>query len=676
MLFSVIPLLLLQPATRMDVPPGPVEIVEVRSTAAQRDRGSVPGLSGIEDDLIEFEGPTHPNELFDAVPGAWISRGSGQEQLTAIRSPVVTGPGACGAFMIIEDRVSIRPAGFCNVNSLFEVNLLQAQRVDVLRGPGSVIYGSNALHGVLDVTSRDPAADRPLMAGIEAGTDDYYRGQLGLSTADLALNANYTTSRSFREDEEYQHALVNGVWLATAGSAEVRTQVSWADLDQETAGFIFGKNAYKDPLLRTGNVNPEAFRKGDALRLSSHWTWAPSSGHLFELIPYFRTSDMEFLQHFLPGQPLERNGQDSAGLLFSWSPGGGWGAGIDMEWADGFLVEFQEHPTQGSAFLMETRPQGFHYDYDVRMLMLAAWAQLEVNLNDNLNVTAGLRGELLDYDYTNNMLNGNTRDDGTACGFGGCLYARPADRADRFGNFAPELGLNWSLAESYTLFARVARGFRAPQATELYRLQSGQQVADLDSETLDTLEAGLRHHRDGLSWDLTGFVMRKDHFIFRDAEGSNVSDGETDHLGVEASVDWQWSQYWGLGANASWARHEYAFDRPESGIVEGKTVDTAPEWLAATRLKYRHGDRLRAELEWVYMDEYFLEPANEHRYTGHDLFHLRAFYSFADSGHGIGVRVTNVLDEDYAERADYAFGEYRYFPGAGRRFFLEWRYVP
>jgi outer membrane receptor protein involved in Fe transport len=30
------------------------------------------------------------------------------------------------------------------------------------------------------------------------------------------------------------------------------------------------------------------------------------------------------------------------------------------------------------------------------------------------------------------------------------------------------------------------------------------------------------------------------------------------------------------------------------------------------------------------------------------------------------VRVRNLLDERYAERADFAFGNYRYFPGAGR----------
>ena len=47
-----------------------------------------------------------------------------------------------------------------------------------------------------------------------------------------------------------------------------------------------------------------------------------------------------------------------------------------------------------------------------------------------------LRAERTHYDYDNRMLDGNTRDDGSACGFGGCLYTRPADR-DGLGHDGP-----------------------------------------------------------------------------------------------------------------------------------------------------------------------------------------------------------------------------------------------
>lgn len=102
---------------------------------------------------------------------------------------------------------------------------------------------------------------------------------------------------------------------------------------------------------------------GQAARLPSRWNWLSNGGADLEFIPYARSSRMEFLQHFLPGTPLEENGQDSAGLLFSWSNAGPLSAGIDLEWAQGSLTEFQENPLEtGSDFLRETRPQGLHYE--------------------------------------------------------------------------------------------------------------------------------------------------------------------------------------------------------------------------------------------------------------------------------------------------------------------------
>jgi formamidase len=67
--------------------------------------------------------------------------------------------------------------------------------------------------------------------------------------------------------------------------------------------------------------------------------------------------------------------------------------------------------------------------------------------------------------------------DGTPCGFGGCLYLRPADRRDAFTARSAQLGWMRSLDGGWSVGARAARAFRFPQATVLYRLQRGQTVA-------------------------------------------------------------------------------------------------------------------------------------------------------------------------------------------------------
>ncbi|NOR20191.1 MAG: TonB-dependent receptor plug domain-containing protein, partial [Xanthomonadales bacterium] len=144
-------------------------VIEVRSQRLKIGQSVNSSLSTLQNDAILLEAPKHPNEIFDQVPGAWISRGSGQEHLTAIRSPVLTGSGACGGFMVLEDEIPTRPSGFCNVNQLFEVNVAQARQINVLRGPGTVTYGSNALHGAIDILTPGPSADPFAEYGLEIG---------------------------------------------------------------------------------------------------------------------------------------------------------------------------------------------------------------------------------------------------------------------------------------------------------------------------------------------------------------------------------------------------------------------------------------------------------------------------------------------------------------------------
>jgi len=655
-----------------------LETIEVHSQRHTLAKSTNSSLNTLTEADIALEAPKHPNEVFDRIPGAWISSGSGQEHLTAIRSPVLTGSGACGAFMVLEDQVPTRPSGFCNVNQLFEVNIAQAQRIDVLRGPGTVTYGSNALHGAISVSTPGPALTPYSTYALEVGSNDYYRGQLTLSSKSAALQASYTDAGSFRDDEQYTHGLANLQFSHTIGKASGRTSIAFANLDQETAGFILGKNSYKDEELRTKNLNPDAFRDAWAARISSRWNWQTETGHLFEVIPFARSSRMDFLQHFLPGTPLETNGQDSLGMLMSWSSDQSLSAGIDLEWVDGDLIEFQENPTESdSAFLRETRPQGFHYDYDVQASTTAGWLQWQRELPSRLELTAGLRAEHVSYDYNNRMLDGNTRDDGTECGFGGCLYTRPADRSDSFSNLSPEFGLAYKLNEKQRVYFRAARGYRAPQATELYRLQKGQIVADLDSETLDSLELGFKGNTDYLSYEITIYAMRKESFIFRDASGFNISDGKTRHTGIESLLHWQATDQLSISANISWAQHEYDFDR-SAGLGEiikkGNEIDTAPPWLGGLRLQWQQNTHHAIEAEWVYQGSYFLNAANTHRYNGHSLLNLRSWMVVADSRHRVALRLTNLLDDRYAERADFAFGNYRYFPGAGRRVSLEWQY--
>ncbi len=624
----------------------------------------------------------HAYELFNRVAGTWISRGSGQENLTAIRSPVLTGAGSCGAFLLLEDGIPIRPAGFCNVNSLFEINLEQAQSVEVVRGPGNALYGSNALHGIVNVLMPMPNERRDGELAVEVGANDFLRARAALPfnpDASWLATGVFADDGGFRDDSGYRQGKLHAKHDWEIAKGAFTTGLTYTNLDQETAGFILGEDAYKVPEINRSNPNPEAFRNAESLR--GYGIWRRSTGGIdLDVRPYARHSDMEFLQHFLPGQPLEENGHVSAGVIATatWSTAARHlTVGMDIEWSDLFLKQTQASPTEGSDFLRETRPVGKHYDYQVTSVGIAPYVQLEQTFRDHWRLGAGVRFENLRYDYDNRMLAGNTRDDGSACGFGGCLYSRPEDRSDDFTNVAPKFSLSYSPGPSSQVYTVLARGFRAPQATELYRLQSGQQVADLDSERIDSLEVGWRYAVQAVSADIAAYVMRKRDSVFRDAEGFNVSGAKTRHEGAEVSIDWRAGNRLDVSLDASYARHRYDFNtiaaRGET-FVSGRDVDTAPRWLGSVEFSYSPTNLLDVDLQLVSVGKYYLDAENRFRYPGHVVGNLRAGFEIAPRWR-LTMRLNNIADRDIADRADYAFGNYRYFPGRGREFFAEIQYL-
>jgi outer membrane receptor protein involved in Fe transport len=630
----------------------------------------------VDEDRIALLNATHIHEAGTQIPGVWLSRGSGQEHLTAIRSPVLTGPGSCGSFLILEDGVSIRPTGFCNVNELFELPSEQATAIEVIRGPGTALYGSNAVHGTLNALLPAPGLDT-LQASGETGPNRFLRGKLlagvggdGPGTG-LVGGLLLDHDGGFRADSGYRQAKGFLKYATALSGGRLEVGFSGTVLDQETAGFIVGEDSYEDEAIRETNPNPESYRDASSQRLTTRWQPAGNTADDgWDVIGFVRHSDMDFLQHFLLGQPTEKNGQTSGGVTLLRYGRLGQArvtAGFDAEIARGWLEEFQSQPEIGTP----PRPAGLHYDYDAWQWLASPYVQGEYPLTDRLSLTGGLRLEWLRYDYDNRMLAGNTRDDGTPC-TPDCLFNRPADRSDSFTSLAPNVGINYRPGEHTAVYATLTRGFRAPQAAELYRLQAGQDVADLDAESIDSLEAGWRWQSAQLQVEAAAFAMRKKDYVLQDSNRYNVSNGESEHLGVELGVDLTSDAGFYASLAATWARQTYAFDAVITGgetITDGNDIDTAPRTLGSLRLGWA-GNAVLAEAEWVHQGGYYLTAQEAQDYPGHDLLNLRAAWDVTPHW-TTTVRLNNVTDERYADRADFAFGNYRYFPGRERELFLE-----
>ncbi len=648
----------------------PVPIVRTPDNTVRLDSGS-----------LKLMGATQPGQVFNLVPGAMFSDNGGQESLMALRSPLLTGVGACGAFLLLEDGLPIQPAGFCDDNAVFWLDTEQAAAVEVIRGPGSVLYGGNALHGIVNVFTPAPERDPMDSLGLELGSHDYARLQASVAGWDGAsgwrASASAAHDGGFRADSGYDQQKLMLRSDSTGDHVSRETLLAATNLNQDTAGYIFGQNAYQDEALRDSNPTPGAFRDSQSWLLAQKWRIELAEGRELELDPYLRRNTMDFTEHYIPGEPIQDDAQNSAGALLKLRtrPADSVALiyGLDFEYAHGWLTEFQPKPLTTSSPQQDAiRPQGLHYDYRADSRTVAGYLDLTRQWSPQWLFSGGLRLERVEYSYVNFLPVGDARADGSACGFGGCLFNRPADRSDGFVNLLPKLGLSWLYTPGQALYMSVGRGARAPQTQELYELQSQQVVADLHSETLDNFEFGWRGTRDALEWDADLYYMLKDHFIFRDADGFNVSDGRTRHRGFEFSLVYAFDPQWSVLAEGTYAVHSYAFAAevsPGDAIAYGNDVKYAPRTLGGAALRWQPDGTTRVELAYLHVGGYWLDESNQHRYGGHDLVNLYVQRALG-AGYSLSFRVLNLAGVAYAEHADFNLGRYRYFPGDGREVFL------
>ena len=632
----------------------------------------------LDSELLDEVVPVHIEEVLRAVPGIVFNRGNGQETLLGIRSPVLTGAGSCGAFQTAQDGIPLRGAGFCNVNQLFESNFAQASAIEVIRGPGSILYGVNALHGAINIISPtlgEPGGD----VSIDLGPHDYARFNFGYNANqgqhDYGIFFNGDKDGGYKDESGFGQQKLN-LSHRYQGDVTVTTVFATTNLNQETAGYVTGTDAYKDESLKKTNGDPNAFRDASSVRLHSRIEGQTDSGANWILTPYFRDTDMTFLMHFLPGTPLEENGHTSIGLQSSYSTAltsdmlGT--AGVDLEFSNGYLKQSQEGG-------FGSFPAGQQYDFEVDAQLISPYAQIKFQPSESNQLNLGLRFEFLDYDYDNRMIDGNTAADGSSCAAsafnpaGTCRYSRPADRSDDFQNASIQAGWIHNFDELQQLYVNIGHAFRAPQATELYRLQVDQTVADLDSEEIDNIEVGYRATRDNVSYTVAAYWMQKDNVIFQDSARNNVSGGETEHKGIELNSQIALSDSFDLSIVGSYAKHTYEGNIAPLGVtvsIDGNDMDTAPELTGNVRLSWQINADNRASLEWVHMDDYYTNETNTNRYEGHDLVNLRYQYTTPDSWY-FSARITNLFDTDYAERADYStFGGDRYFIGEPASLYL------
>ena len=631
-----------------------VDGVVISATRGSRDALATPASVGVvEGSSIREARPAHPSEIMGRIPGVWVNVTGGEGHMTAIRQPL----GTEAVYLFLEDGVPTRSTGFFNHNALYEVNVPQADRIEVLKGPGTALHGSDAIGGVISVSTRPPSTLPSAELSLEGGAFGFARA-LGSVSGSVGSNAlrgelNLTRTDGWRDGTGYDRQAGTLRWDRPLGEATgLKTVVAFSRIDQATAGSSALNRAdfESNPTL---NYTPVSYRKVDALRVSSSLESQRGNWNL-TLTPFARFNRMEMLPNWsLTFDPaISETENRSLGLVARARYGLGVGdgeivAGVDLDRSPGSRFERRVAPLREEGIFTGFTPGDPLYDYDVTFTEIAPYLHGEIDLAPGFRVQAGVRGDFLGYDYQTPL-------EPVATG----PHRRPGDASPSYQAVSPKLGATWMLHPSLNLFGAWRRGFRAPSEGQILRQGSAVNTLALDPVTADSWEAGVRGVLGTrIRYDVSAYHMTKtnDILTYQNPDGSRetVNAGETLHRGVELGLGLQLAR--GLRAEGAWTWTEHTYEQwsPRPGVdLSGNQQESAPRSMGSLLLNWAPGILSGAGVaaEWVHLGSYYTDPTNADRYGGHDLLTLRGSAPVGDRVQ-LFVRLNNVLDARYAERA-------------------------
>lgn len=678
----------------------PLATVVVSATREREALSDIPVSIGvIGEDAVRSVGATHPQQILSQVPGVAVSVTNGEGHTTAIRQPFTTSP----LYLFLEDGVPIRATGFFNHNAMYEMDLPMAGGIEVIRGPGSALHGSDAIGGIINMLTRTPSDTPELRTTLDVGSYGWRRLMIEGSTGagdlgSLRLGANITHSDGWRRQTAYDRQSVDARWdITTASGWHIKTVLAGGHVDQDTgANSPLIYSAYRDDPTR--NNFPIAYRKVTAVRLSSAFEKAFGDG-LLSITPYVRDNSMELLASFmLNSDPtVSTTGNQSYGALLKWRQDfpdflrARIIAGFDVDVSPGSREENRLNVVvsgAGASRVYSDYTVGARvYDYDVTFSAYSPYLHAEISPIERLRLTAGLRYDTLRYDFENNL------DGSAAQGGPTAFYGQSRDVDVDYDRVSPKIGATFALNDATHFYASYNTGFRVPSEGQLFRPSVAPNANDAAARALLALnlkpitatqvELGWRGRFERWSLDLAAFdLTKRDDLVSRRDLDTNVTTsvnaGKTSHRGVEVGLGTQVTQAWRLDAAFSYTEHKYENWITADANFSGNEMETAPRWMANTRLSWAPRVDVDATLEWIHIGEYWLEASNSTnypKYDGHDLVNLRASWQMLPQFAVFG-RVQNLGDKRYADSAQVSSNTPVYSPGLPRTYFagFDWRW--
>jgi len=542
-----------------------------------------------------------------------------------------------------------RRAGTGNVAKILTKNV---ERIEIIRGPGAVQYGSAGMGGVVNVITRRGKKNSLF---IEAGGGSFGTGEGSIGGTIKENNFDFAGSFTYQLRDDYD---------TSGGDSYSNTGISYGTGYSANLGYSFSEK-HRLGLILTGFSVKEAGNPG-----------------------YFSVTDSD-----------DTSDKDNYSVDLQYT-----GSSKQYQWMlryflgkdeNSWLDPIASNPTiwdDGVASTNETDQQG---------------AQAQVSrVFGNSTLTAGI--DWLDYEVENSwtpkktsysnpalfLLAKTALLDGRIVANLGLRYdwytvqvKEPAGRDEDQNRLTPKIGVAWMVNDNLKLRAQYAQGFMLPSADQLaanYSSFGGMVVgnSDLDPEKSSTYEGGLEYDRNGFQASLTYFhtdfedKIVTDYLISGSQSWKNLGDATLSGLETGLSYDI------GTLLDSNWEIRPF-FNLTLFTTYEDDTTGDNLLYISDTNLStglvVGNGDGFSCRLNITYSGSQDVEdwesgayPAPVVELDSHLVADLSASYRIFESDNwgALTMRgeLKNIFDEEYAYVKGYPM------PGRSIFFGLRWEY--
>jgi len=517
------------------------------------------------------------------------------------------------------------------------------EKIEIARGSGSVLYGDQAVAGVINIITR---RGRENSADIALTLGSFATKALAASLSRNDTPLRYALSLRHTESDEYRR---NNAQRNTAGSArvardfaqgEVYAELGASKLHYGLPGAVTAAQYRNDP--RAAETTDSWFER-DNLYLRPGMRWQLATGLEFAAeLGVEQSRNRAWISNWFSYRDVGVD-QISFTPRLKWTHGLGVLPSVTVfgfDWSDARLDQDQAVVPGGAVTkrVVLDRSGGGLYVHNT------------TEATRTLAVTLGARQQRIET---------RAKDSTSAL--------RVADTAKQT---AAELGVVWRPAAAWKLFAKASRTFRYPVLDEL-TTWGGFAVPAPKPETGRGLDVGAEWRAGGHSVQATFYDLKMvDEIAYNAFTGQNENLQKTRHRGIEIDSRWKLAPDWRF--DLSWSGREATF---REGPEAGNTIPLVPESRWTARLAWAGG-------HWG--DHALLANHVGKRHFGGDtanaLARLPAYTTLDWQSRWslrqweLGLRLANLADKKYSTVAfNYGFGA-GYYPANPRAAYLTARY--